>query len=912
MDLKNSSFNKKVHTQPRTILSDNTNLQSLNLLDFKPPKTRVNSITALVNLVEKAAKVSTVISFRGFFIFLSLIFLVSIISTLPLVSATTEQYFKININNSIQSTENNIILTKLSPGDSDEVTNPINFNFNINYVNNSQLICKLTIGTQIFNNINPSLQTNHNINLQDDNYEYEYFCYDVLNPLINKSISNTIIINESFNFNEISPQISLLNYPESIKVSISSNNANNVKLVLIKPSNNELTLSESLPLPLTNYPIPNNNIDETGIYKVKGIFNNLNQPVEIIKSFTIAKTSIVKGASSINQGETVNVAMNLDGYDKKITSVLLNFGDGYTNVDNYFLTNTYNFTKNFQHPYTSIGTFTLNLTTIIGEKVFSILENGVSVTSSNYIDTTNPQITLLGPKDKAIINASSADFKYQASDNIKLKNCTFELYYYNGSGYVGTLEYTQNINNPENNKDYEISLKEFDKGDYSWIVECYDNSSNSAYRSRDFTINNYSTKKENNEILLSSGKEDYDQKQEVEDLMDSLEKFLKKIDVIGPDEKEALADLNLIEDLNYYNRRLIQIDQDLGSNIRFISDEKQKIQREVELLEEFEELKTKIPTDVKLIEKKEYAKNSITGDIKSVISDYLKYKNILVKDKDIKKLADLNLELQSMISTSTKVTQLEISYLETKKQYTVVSKKITLRNNSIDTLIEVIPKSVTDNADNIRFINTVNVVKKDPLFETTVDDLIDEKLVYYFESYIDPKEIENTDTLLYKDFALSGTDITGFFLIDSDINYFYLILFVIAFIVIFYLSTLVYQKARMYNWKKEENVIRTIEYLKEAKKDLKKRDYANAKSNYHKIKEIFPLLPETYKKQAYKDLKKIQTSIDKKDIFDLVKEYETAKKENRADDSKILYTKIKSTYKRLPEKYQEIIFKKLF
>ncbi len=89
-------------------------------------------------------------------------------------------------------------------------------------------------------------------------------------------------------------------------------------------------------------------------------------------------------------------------------------------------------------------------------------------------------------------------------------------------------------------------------------------------------------------------------------------------------------------------------------------------------------------------------------------------------------------------------------------------------------------------------------------------------------------------------------------------------------------------------------------------------DINTAKEKYCRIKEIYPLIPEGCKRYLCKRIKKIRIAIDKKDIFNLVNEYEEAKKQGRKEDALRIYTSIKVVYKRLPQKYKEIIYNKLF
>jgi hypothetical protein len=130
-------------------------------------------------------------------------------------------------------------------------------------------------------------------------------------------------------------------------------------------------------------------------------------------------------------------------------------------------------------------------------------------------------------------------------------------------------------------------------------------------------------------------------------------------------------------------------------------------------------------------------------------------------------------------------------------------------------------------------------------------------------------------------------------------------------VIAIYLITFFIQKIKWHNWKKEENVLRILHLIKEGKKNIGEKDINTAKEKYHKMREIYPLIPEACKKKIYKEIKIMRVAIDKSEIFGLVKEYEEAKKQKRGEDAALFYKDIQLIYKRLPKKYQKAIYKKI-
>ena len=92
----------------------------------------------------------------------------------------------------------------------------------------------------------------------------------------------------------------------------------------------------------------------------------------------------------------------------------------------------------------------------------------------------------------------------------------------------------------------------------------------------------------------------------------------------------------------------------------------------------------------------------------------------------------------------------------------------------------------------------------------------------------------------------------------------------------------------------------------------KKENIEEARARYHKLQELYKLIPAGCQKYVYKQLKIIRVAIDKRDIFALVKEFEEASRQNRKDDANRLYNGIKDTYKRLPKKYREKVYNRMF
>ncbi|MBD3253279.1 hypothetical protein GF386_06090 [Candidatus Pacearchaeota archaeon] len=826
----------------------------------------------------------------------------------------SEQVFEIVINFTSENNSESRILLKAETTEGIK-TNPINFTIDIDYKYIKDLKCNLTvIGSEyhIHGIENPNKTFSQNLTLPNGDYSWWVFCRDIKRGLTNETPPNSFTISESYSISTDQENY-LLGANQDIKLDVSSDNPANATLKLVKPGNTELILTNSL-TPL-QYDINKNKITQEGNYIINASFDNLAQPYSITKEFAVAKIELQANESEPDKGEKIEFEIDVSSPGRDINYYTLKMDDEIIDINNASEPNQNDFHEKIPYTCDETGNFNLSLKVFFTQgNAIEVKKNGIYVGESS--DSEDPEITLLNPEDNLVINNDEITFAYKVDDNIKISNCTLNLYNKTGNGFWELIfpetsddKKTAVKKNPEHNKRVEIKLIKFDEGDYLWEVECYDNSSNKESESWEFKV-----EFSNSTTTSSANSFNYSQKNDVDEAMENLDEFLDKVESYSSQQKEILEELDLLKDIRYYKKRLIQIDQDLGNNFDFISDEELKQKRTEETAEEFNEIKERIIKDLRIIKSKEYVKNTLNKDIEKTIKEYLELKNTNLKKSELIEMARINLNNQEYLSVSTKISQVEINYQSKTKKITLVSKKIDLKNNSFKTILEVIPKETIESTDEINFVSDVKIIKKDPLIEINIDDLENKKLVYYTEKLIEPEEFEKTDTILFKEFRISSTGITGFFVFDFDSisDFAYYIILIIAIIIIVYLVILVIKKLRIYNWKKEEDVIRVFDLIKETKRALLREDLSSAREHYHKIREYYPLIPEACKKYLYKHVKKIRIAIDKRDIFNLVKEYEKAKKENRNQDSKELYDNIKDLYKRLPKKYREKIYNRMF
>lgn len=608
------------------------------------------------------------------------------------------------------------------------------------------------------------------------------------------------------------------------------------------------------------------------------------------------KPSISISASNGELGEETVLSVKIDS-GMLLKYLIIDWDDG-TTLQNISLNSAVgqNIELEYKYTYSQLETYTINV------EVFSLQgesdsdSDGVTITKP-IIPDNDPEVELIAPQDGVTIKTNKVTFTFEVNDDYKIKRCIFDLYRVTGA-FIKELDYTQTFNTVELGKSLDFPLTEFDDANYSWYVNCEDNSSQKDEKSRDFEIKTVT----------------HARQKEISALIEEIDTFLEKEKSMTQEEQKAMEEIDLIEDLRYYKKRLIQIDQDLGNNLKYISDETLRKTRTRETNEELDEIKTKIPRDITLLKSDEFVKNSLTSDILGITKGYIDSKKIEVDAKKVQSLANKNKEIQGKLLTSTKIMQIEKD-LESKKEIiTVVKKPIDISDPQFTTILEIIPSEIKNE---IEFKTTVKKLGSD-IYEINSDDLEKGELIYHIKGEISLDKLRKIDTILFKEFPsneLGGfTGITGYFVFESGstkYDYTGVIIFLVLFI-LYYLISKYFYLLRMHVWKKEENVTRTLEYVKESKESLKEENLEKAKEKYHKIKEIFNLLPAGFKKHIYnKEVRKIQVGIDRREISNLIDEYENAKRRGMREDAKRIYKNIKEKYKMLPEKYQEKVYEKV-
>ena len=364
--------------------------------------------------------------------------------------------------------------------------------------------------------------------------------------------------------------------------------------------------------------------------------------------------------NSISKGDTAKFFANVSLLYELNISYTLDFADG-NSEKNSQKTNSLNLS--ITHQYGSAGNYEAKLNIFVDGVPYGPFPQTVSVSETG--DNDAPKISLIKPENNVVLDLLNRNeitfFSFNVTDNIKIQNCTFNIYYYNDSNF-GEIVYTE-TRTPSNGENVSIELIDFDAGEHSWEVECYDNSSNYDSESRDFEIRYLDSRQKEQRIEMLDN-ETIKQIEDVELVLNTINEFLIKEAQYGPEEREALQDLGIVEDLQLYKKRLAQMKIDLEHNVDYIKDESRREERKEGILSEIESMKQKVPVDFSIIDSREYYKNSLDIDIENIIEMYSKAKGLELSGKVRSELLKRNELIQSAARGQVSARHIDIEYLE--------------------------------------------------------------------------------------------------------------------------------------------------------------------------------------------------------------------------------------------------------
>ena len=810
----------------------------------------------------------------------------------------SSQYYSIEIVVVGNENDDGLVVRVNAPENGSVVSNPIEFGLDIDYFNSSLVDCLLRVDGSAYGPLFGVGNLSHSINLDSGQRDWEIYCYDMNNKNVNKSVFGSFdVLNFSINdldnfyFND-----------KDISGNVNYNDSFELKLI---GGNSEQIISHDFG---GNFTIKKSNLSKTGSYELIATVNYSGRNISISESFSVGNVD-VDFVSSANEDEDVDFNITIHNaigvfYDLYVGGILIDDARS----GNRIISGSF-----------SSGNHLVQLRNIkIGIDSYPNMSFGNIDVLDSGVDDSSPDLDLVFPKEDDIIYSSVIEFQYDIEDDINVANCTFLLHnakkLAHGSYEEGDLVFPLD----NNGRDYAfndslgkknnvvLKLEKVDEGNYTWSVECYD----SAGRS-DYWFNYFSVDLNNSKSVLTE-EVSYNRQDEVENLIDKLTLFLEREKDFELEEREVLEILGL--NMFLYKKQLAQKDNDLKFPSPIPSIEERE-KRAAEIYDEIDEIKSKIVLDVKIMEGVyEFSKGSIDLDLGEVIGDYLETSGVDIGKSALKSLVNYNKDLQRELGVSVKAWRLELEYLDGIREVVLVSKNLDLpgvRSRELGVGELVVLEILTGDRE-VVFVSDVEDVGNN-IYSMSVSNLEEGNLVYYFEESFALREIEKMESVLFGEGSAGGGlgIISGMFVGVGDSlsmgSFFWLPLFLF----IGYIGFLGVGRIRLEGWKKEPGVEEIVRLINETSRLIREGKIEVARSNYGKMGEIYKALPVKCRDFFYKEIKRIRLAIDKKDVLNLIREYEVAKDEFRKEDAIMLHGKINMIYRKLPRKFQERIYRRL-
>lgn len=626
--------------------------------------------------------------------------------------------------------------------------------------------------------------------------------------------------------------------------------------------------------------------------------------------FTVTETTI-------DEGDDVGFTVTMSASENLLFLYELDFGDGSDELfGNPSIASS---SEQYVHTYDEAGTYTATIDVTLGDDTF---EESISITveSVDTADTTGPTVTLIEPASNEIIYSTEADFYYNVTDDEGIANCTYGLYYYNKTP-LGTLVYTSVDTSITSGDEIVVELVEFDEGDYSWDVTCYDVSGNERSRSRDFTIANASSLPATQATGAVSTLVDDSSDPTViaiDELITRVNDFLTAEANLGVDELAVLDAIGLSDELRLHKKRLLQMKRDVQHNIDFIRGEEKREERLNEILDEVAQLDEVIPGSIAVSGSYEYQKNTVSLDFATVVDSYADAQGLVLDKRTRSSLISYNEMLQEQLKVKSKAYSVTLTYPDREDSFVLVVKELVYDEDaSFTQLIEVVTEDLAGTAD-VSFEHDAQVLGDDYMYAIDIDSVEANRLVYTVSATRALEDFEGTDTLAFSELVREdqsfGGSLTGFVSAvqvgsGGFFMYFSWLLVLVGGLVV---GTYSYRKVQLTRLKRDSPELQHMyDVIHETEEALQDKEVQIARDKYHEASALYPALPENSKKAVYARIQRLLQQIDKQDAIALIKEFIIASKAGNRNYALTLYADITALYTRLPKRFREKAYAKM-
>ncbi|MBW2991480.1 hypothetical protein KY348_07310 [Candidatus Woesearchaeota archaeon] len=371
------------------------------------------------------------------------------------------------------------------------------------------------------------------------------------------------------------------------------------------------------------------------------------------------------------------------------------------------------------------------------------------------ITSTEPKVTLIRPKDNSVITGPSNELAFRAEYNNTL-NCSIYINENNDGFfiYLGSLTV-------KNNNEQKFGVVELENKTYWWKVECIGNNGKTGVsKTWEFRVGKEQIPAETLAVTEQS-----EEAKTYNDWVKEFERILDELENLPTDEREAADALGITNTIKDSIKTFKNTIRDLDS-ISFRNDlsEQEKQAQKQKLVLEAQNVYQKSPVSITVLKSDSFVDYIDKTELTELLKEYIKINNISTAINQ-NKLLDFLEELQQEVVISTKTKNTRVTYKDgTTKGLTLLVREIKTYNLTDNTFIlEVIPKNVVNNADEILSTEKYEVIKQDPIISFELKGDKDKTLIYYFEKSIDLELLKNIRTAVFiNPESVSDDKITGF------------------------------------------------------------------------------------------------------------------------------------------------------
>ncbi len=586
---------------------------------------------------------------------------------------------------------------------------------------------------------------------------------------------------------------------------------------------------------------------------------------------------------------------------------------------------------NVQHAILEVGPYEAN-TSSDGSAVFTIPKGSYDIDVSHdnyrsYSDETNlnsnqeyyanvsiadrlaPVITLLSPENGSTAYNNSIDFAYSTFDTSPV-TCVL----YTRANSV-LWKQSASVFLPSPSGQYQFTLNNLELAPYEWKVECRDMDGNYNTTSPfSLTIDPASKP---NELSVDLKEQDMDTA-ELEAIITKSMEDLK--DLNGRDSEIADA-IELRKTLEKALTSVKRANRDLHS-LEWRRLNESELEKETNaILERLEELKKATPKKFTVLEAREFVSYASRPDVETVVQMLVDLANAKVSKKDLAKLVDENVKLQSLLTITTKASRVEIEDIEGgSKKYTVVVKKVaaTTEDFVLYAYYEVIPKEVVKTTDQMDIFAEHEVIQEDPVL--SFDLAKTKEYAYLIKEDVPLQRIEGIASVL----ALQQVTvkkvglITGFSILGDvskglretvDIRLVVEVI-IIAILVVVYL---IYSIGSLEDFKRRfepKDVKEFREKAGHAQQEIENGAYEGASAVYKEVAIAYKSLPPKKRAELNAIVTQLLNQVNVLYINKLISEADGALMKKDRKEMAQAYAKIRALYRIISRDYKAQVWKK--